>query len=331
MPAWFVRIAGVCAYGAAAVLAVWTTGLPAGVALPVPGLVPLAWTVVGLVWLRVLALLLWWADDTYGWFPRRGNDEAATRPSAISLTKGPARARRERPGLLRRLAASEFDSVPWVFLRQSLVWLLVVFAVTALSVLGRAHASQHVRSLVQAGAAHATATVVKAENVGERRDDEDAITGYYATLVLALPEDERVRVEGAFTDERPKPGSRVDVLWAPTAPELGGLVAEGQDMERHLDRDWGLTPSGTAFALLPLLLVLTCVLPTSIGAEADCLHEQAWSPLTQTVHAAAVTGFVLLALPYLSGTFTDDGASLFMAGIGLLALYIVLPVRAIMA
>ncbi|MFI8320993.1 hypothetical protein [Streptomyces sp. NPDC085529] len=119
MPAWSVGISGVLAYTAAAVLAVWTIGLPAGVPLPVPGLVPLAWTVVGLVWLRVLALCLWWADDTYGWFPQRASRER--NPSTVSLEKGRARPRRERPGLLRRLPSSEYESVPWVFLRQSLV------------------------------------------------------------------------------------------------------------------------------------------------------------------------------------------------------------------
>lgn len=331
MPAWFVRISGVFAYTAAAVLAVWTSGLPAGVAYPVPGLVPLAWIVVGLVWLRVLALLLWRADESYGWFPRRGKDEGATRPSGVSLEKGPDRPRRQRPGLFRRLATSEYDSVPWVYLRQSLVWLLVVFAVVALGVLGRSHTSQHARALVQAGAAHATATVVKTGNVSERRGDEDAVTGYYATLVLAVPENARIRVEGAFTDEKPELGSRVDVLWAPTAPELGGLVEEGRDMERYLDRDWELTLLGLAFALFPLLFVLTIMLPTAIGAEADSLHEQAWSPLTQIVHATVVTGCVLLALPFLSGTSSGGGIPLGVAGIGLLALYITLPIRALIA
>lgn len=329
MPAWFVRISGVFAYTAAAVLAVWTIGLPAGVPLPVPGLVALAWTVVGLVWLRVLTLWLWWTDDMYDWFPQRASREGS--PSAVSLEKGRPRPRRNQPGLLRRLASSEYESVPWVFLRQSLVWLLVVLAVVALNVLGRAHTSAHIRSLVQAGAAHATATVVKAENVRARLDDEDAVTGYHATLVLTVPGDGRIRVKGAYTYEKPTPGSRVDVLWAPTAPRLGGVVTEGSDLERYLDRGWGPTLSGTAFGLFPLLLVLTCMLPTSIGAEADSLNELAWSPITQTVHATAVTGFVLLVLPFLTGTFTDGGGPLAVAGLGLLALYIALPVRAVIA
>ncbi|MFF9848019.1 DUF3592 domain-containing protein [Streptomyces litmocidini] len=330
MSAWFVRISSVLAYVAAAVLALWATGLPAGVPLPVPGLVPLAWTVVGLVWLRVLALCLWWADDNFGWFPQWGDDEA-WRTSAVSLEKGPARPRRERPGLFRRLASYEYESIPWVFLRQSLVWLLVVLAVVALGGFSRAHTSHHVRSLVQAGAAHATATVVKVENIHEQRDDEGEVTGYNATLVLTVPGGEQVRVEGASTAARPEPGSRVDLLWAPAAPELGGVVEEGTDLDLYLDRTWGITLSGLAFGLLPLLLVLTCMLPTAIGADADSLQEQAWSPLDQTVHAAAITGFLLLVLPYLSGTFTDGGGTLGAAGLGLLALYIAMPVRALMA
>ncbi|MFD6246393.1 hypothetical protein [Streptomyces roseolus] len=317
------------AYAAAAALALWTAGLPAGVPLPTPGLVPLAWTVVGLVWLRVLALCLWWADDNFGWFRRRG-DDGPKRPPAVSLDKGAAPLRRARPGPLRRLASYEYESVPWVFLRQSFVWLLVVLAVVALGGFSRAHTSQYVRSLVQAGAAHATATVVKAEDVREQRDDEDAVTGYRATLVLSVPGGAQVRVEDASTAGRPKPGGRVGLLWAPTAPELGGIVGKGADLERYLDRSWGLTLSGTAFGLLPLLLVLACVLPVAIGAEADSLQEQAWSPLDQTVHAAAVTGFLLLAMPYLTGTFTGGGAPLGAAGIGLLALYVAMPVRAMM-
>ncbi|MEU6880288.1 hypothetical protein [Streptomyces sp. NPDC046712] len=73
------------------------------------------------------------------------------------------------------------------------------------------------------------------------------------------------------------------------------------------------------------------MLPTAIGAEADSLQEQAWSPIAQTVHATALTAVVLAALPYLSGTFSGGAAPLGLVGLGLLVLYIVMPIRALVA
>ncbi|MFI8520985.1 hypothetical protein ACIGEZ_24655 [Streptomyces sp. NPDC085481] len=331
MLVWSVRITGVLAYAAAAVLAVWTAGLPTGALLPVPGLVTLSWTVVGLVWLRVVALWIWWSDDNYYWMPHHWTDARKTNAPTVSLEKGVTPSRRERPGVFRRLASYEYESVPWVFLRQALVWLLVVVSVVALAGLGRSHTSQYVRSLVQAGAGYSAATVAEVADVRQMRNDEDEVTGYHATLFLTLPDGSQVRSQGAYTKDKPKPGSRVEVLWAPAAPELGGVVEDGAQLDRYLNRDWGLTLSGSAIALFPLLLVLACMLPTSVAAEADSLQEQAWSPIAQTVHAAVVTGVVLAALPYLSGTFSSGGVPLGVAGIGLLALYIVMPIRALVA
>ncbi|MEV6327906.1 hypothetical protein [Streptomyces sp. NPDC051909] len=325
MLAWFVRMSGVLAFAGAAVLCVWVAGLPAGVALPAPGLVAMTWAAIGLVWLRVVALWVWWSDDTYLWMPYT----SPARP--VSLAKGSGGERRQGPGVLRRLATSEYESVPWVYLRQAAVWLLMLASLAALNVLGQSHTSQHVRSLVRAGAAYSTATVAEVADVTEMRDDEDEVTGHHATLLLTLPDGSRVRSEGAYTEKRPKPGDRVRTLWAPAATELGGVVEEGASLGRYVDRDWGLTLSGTAVVLLPLILVLACMLPTAIAAEADSLQEQAWSPIAQTVHAAAVTGVMLAALPYLSGTFSDDSVSLGVAAVGLLALYIAMPIRALMA
>ncbi|MBT2440763.1 hypothetical protein J7E93_11720 [Streptomyces sp. ISL-36] len=329
MPAWFVRISGGLAYTAAALLSLWVSGLPAGVALPASGLVALAWAVVVLVWLRVVALWLWWSDDNYFWMPahRSRTERSDARP--LSLEKGAGSVRRQRPSVLRRLAAYEYASVPWVYMRQAAVWLLVLLSFMALSVLGHSHTSQHIRSLVRAGAAYSTATVTEVVDVTEIRDDEDRVTGYHATLLLALPDGSRVRSQGAYTEDEPKPNSRVEVLWAPTATALGGVVAEGEPLERHLDREWGLTLYGMVITAFALLLVLACMLPISVGAEADNLQDLAWSPVEQTVHAAAVTGILLAALPYLSGTFSDGSVQLGAACFGLLALYIAMPIRAL--
>ncbi|MFD7323203.1 hypothetical protein ACFV9D_19245 [Streptomyces sp. NPDC059875] len=330
MLTWFVRISGMLAYVAAALLGLWVSGLPAGVVLPAPGLVAMAWVVVALVWLRVVALWLWWSDDNYFWFPAHWFHAEKSGARAVSLKKGADSVRRQRPGVLRRMTAYGYESVPWVYLRQAAVWLLVLVSFVALSALGESHASQHIRSLVHAGVAYSTATVSGVVDVTEMRDDEDMVTGYHATLLLALPDGSQVSSQGASTEGKPKPGSRVEVLWAPTATELGGIVAEGEPLERHLDREWGLTPYGAAGAAFALLFVLACMLPISVGAEADSLQELAWSPVAQTMHATAVTGILLAALPYLSGTFSDGSLQLVVACFGLLALYIAMPIRAIL-
>ncbi|MEU6619748.1 hypothetical protein ABZ926_02995 [Streptomyces litmocidini] len=311
------------AFTGAAALSLWVAGLPAGIPLPAPGLVTMAWVVVGLVWLRVVTLWIWWSDDHYYWMPHTSE----ARPVSLEKDGGD---RRQRPGLLRRLSAYEYESVPWVYLRQSAVWALMLVSLAALNALGESHASQHVRSLVQAGAAYSTATVAETADITEIRD-EDVLTGHRSTLVLALPDGSRIRSRGAYTENRPKPGDRVQTLWAPAAPELGGVVEEGTSFDRYLDRGWGLTLSGAGVVVLPLLLVLACMLPTALAAEADSLHEQAWSPIAQTVHATAVTGVVLAALPYLSGTFSDGAALLGAAMVGLVALYVIMPIRALVA
>ncbi|QGZ47371.1 hypothetical protein GPZ77_02175 [Streptomyces sp. QHH-9511] len=290
-----------------------------------------AWTVIGLIWLWVVALWIWWSDDNYYWMPHHWSDAKKSGARPDSLEKGTGDGRRQRMCVLRRPAAYEYESVPWVYSRQAAVWLLMLVSLAALSALGESHASQYVRSVVQAGAAYSTATVAEVADLTVMRDDEDKVTGHYATLTLTLPDGNRTRSQGAYTENRPKPGDRVKTLWAPTAPELGGVVKAGEPLGRYLDRDWGLTLTGAAVLVLPLILVLALMLPTAIGAEADSLQEQARSPIAQTVHATVVTGVLLATLPYLSGTFSHGAVPLVTAGFGLLTLYIVMPIRALVA
>ncbi|GAA0276052.1 hypothetical protein GCM10010302_12090 [Streptomyces polychromogenes] len=218
----------------------------------------------------------------------------------VSLAKGGG------PGVLRRLADREYESAAWVFLRQSAVWSLVVLAIAAMNVLGTSHGSPYVRSLLQAGAAYTTATVAQVSDVRELLNGEEERVGYHTTLVVTTPQGSRVRSERAFTPHRPEPGNQVRILWAPTAPELGGLVGTDEPLDRYVKRDWGPTLRGVAPAAFGLLLVLTCMLPVSVAAEADGLQEQAWSPFAQTVHAAAITAVLAAVLPYLTGT-VDGG------------------------
>ncbi|MFJ5779472.1 hypothetical protein [Streptomyces sp. NPDC093094] len=315
---------------AAAVLGLWTAGLPRGALLPVPGLVGLAWTLIGLVWLRVVAL---WTgrlrEGEYFWVSLQ--EPSRKEPAGpVSLAKGAGGVRRNRPGVLRRLRTYGYDSVWWVYLRQSTVWLLLLVSFVALAGLGESYGSGHIRSLLRAGAAYDPAGVAEVTDVEERRS-EGEVVGYRSTLLLALPDGSRVRTEGVFTRYEPKPDSRLDVLWAPTAPGLGVVVEDGEDLERYLDRDWRLTLSRMAPGAIALLLILTTMLPISIAAEDEGLQELAWSPLAQTVHAGVVTGVLLVALPFLNGTAAgSDVLRIGAACVALPALYIAMPVRTLL-
>ncbi len=108
----------------------------------------------------------------------------------------------------------------------------------------------------------------------------------------------------------------------------------GQDLTRYLDRDWGLDTRELWIALAGLLIVLLTLVPVGIGAAEmnDGLHELAWSPGAQTVHAAGVTGILLAVLPCLTGTASGLGelAALWAACFGLLVLYLGLGIRAVL-
>ncbi|WP_438318465.1 hypothetical protein ACSHWO_34140 [Streptomyces sp. HUAS TT3] len=163
------------------------------------------------------------------------------------------------------------------------------------------------------------------------RRSEGEVVGYDSTLLLALPGGVRVRAEDASTRYEPRPDGRVQMLWAPGAPSLGGVVDDGEDLGRYVDRGWGLTLGGIAPGAFVLLLILVAMVPVSIAAEDDGLQELAWSPVTQTVHACAVTGVLLAALPFLSGTASaNDVLGIGAACVGLPALYLVLPIRALL-
>ncbi|MGW2680354.1 hypothetical protein [Streptomyces sp. NPDC001436] len=82
---------------------------------------------------------------------------------------------------------------------------------------------------------------------------------------------------------------------------------------------------------MALLLILAVLLPLAVAVEDDGLEDLAWSPLAQTVHAAGITGVMLAALPFLSGTASGGGAlGIGAACVGLCALYVVMPIWALM-
>ncbi len=326
MLTWSVRISAALAYTAMAVVVLWTAGLPGGVAAQGTGLAAAAWVAGGLLWLRVVALWVWWSDDNYSWMSR-----LAARRRTVSLLKGP-RPGRFRSGsnrMDRHNSSSVFASRRWVYLRQSAVWLLLPLACAALAGFSQAYESETVRSVVRAGASVSVATVVEAHDVVENTSEGSTI-GYFSKLTLALPGGGTIRAEGAYTPRQPEPDDKVEVLWAPSAPELGGRVHYQTAMSHYVDQDWGLTLSDLPALAIGTITVLAFVVTLGIATQEDGLHDLAWRPVSQTVHAVVVSGVLLGALPYLAGTATSSADALgvlFLSSFALLILYIGMHLR----
>jgi hypothetical protein len=157
-----------------AVVVLGTAGLPAGVTAQEHGLVTVTWVAGGLLWLRVVALWVWWSDDNYFWMSR-----LADRRRAVSLVKG-SRLGRFRSRSSRRYGASrpfDFEGRRWVYVRQSAVWLLLPLACAALAGFGQTYESETVRSVVRAGASVSVATVVEAHDVVENTSEGSTALG----------------------------------------------------------------------------------------------------------------------------------------------------------
>lgn len=314
-----------------AVVVLWTAGLPGGAAPYGGGPVTAVWVAGGLLWLRVVALWVWWSDEEYSWV-----SGLAARRRTVSLLKavrpGRLRARDRSRRKYRSRSPFDFGSRWWVYVRQSAVWLLLPFACAALAGFAQANESETVRSVVRAGAAVSVATVVEAHDVVENTSEGSTI-GYFSKLTLALPGGGTVRAEGAYTPREPEPDDKVEVLWAPSAPELGGRVHYEIKMSRYLDREWGLTRADLPALAIGMVLVLAFVVTLGCAAEEDGLDDVAWRPVAQTVHAVVVSGVLLAALPYLAGTATGrEGATalLYLGSLALLFLYIGMYLRTLL-
>ncbi|WP_329611618.1 hypothetical protein [Kitasatospora herbaricolor] len=285
-----------------------------------------AWAAGGLLWLRVVALWVWWSDDNYFWMAR-----LADRRRTVSLVKG-SRLGRIRSRSSRRYGASrsfDFEGRRWVYVRQSAVWLLLPLACAALAGFGQTYESETVRSVVRAGASVSVATVVEAHDVVENTSEGSTI-GYFSKLTLALPGGGTISAEGAYTPGKPEPDDKVEVLWAPSAPELGGRVHYKTTMSHYLDQGWGLTLSDLPALAIGAITVLAFVVTLGVATREDGLHDLAWRPVSQTVHAVVVSGVLLAALPYLAGTATGSQGALgvlFLGSFALLVLYIGMHLR----
>ncbi|MDY0813961.1 hypothetical protein [Kitasatospora purpeofusca] len=313
---WVARVSAVGAWAVLSVAIVWAFGLGGGTRRPLTTLDTLGRIGIGLLWLRVAAL---WAAKAVRVWTRRERHR-------VSLSKDAAPPRFRVP--------LTFDAAPWVWVRLAAVLLLLPVAAALPGALNAMDGGEAVRALKNAGAVLSTATVVGVTDAEEVEDSDGVVTHYDSDLELVLPDGSRITAWGADTAEEPRADDRVQVLWAPSAPQLVPLVRT-EDLSQHVDT--GMTIGGMRlFLLLFFGLFFVCfVVPLSVAAGADELHDLAWRPLAQTALPVLATLLFLWIRPLLTGVGIGGPESVLPAVFGgfavpLLLLYIGLAVRALL-
>ena len=304
---WTVRLCGLVGWVAVAVACAWLLGV-GGVPRPWNGLLGWGAVAAGCAVGRAGAL---WGVRRLG---RSGDGVSLNKAhgggSWASYDRlGPEVLGRRRPPLGYVLGRC-LDSRGWIRVRSCAVWLLVGFASAALFVglLAAGSRDDRVDALRDAGARVSSATVV--ERPGGVREDlsEDVVRGYSARLVVAVSGGpERLAVKGAYTFDKPRAGTEVEVLWAPSAPELGGYVHERKDLSALAGGRWSAFSGGAdgrdSLVAFVLVMVIGCVLAAvfTFTAGPGALQRLAWSPGVQTVRAALTAAVFLGWRPLLLG------------------------------
>lgn len=211
--------------------------------------------------------------------------------------------------LLREVPDGEFADEFWVKLRTFLLWLLVAFSSGALFValLTSSDSGDKLDSLRDAGAEVSTATVVERQSVREELSD-GAVKGYVSRLVVAVPGGvERLTVRGAYTEDKPREGTEVEVLWARSDPGLGGYANESKDLTALAESRWQAFQDdelGDASLVAFIVIVGFGSLMAPLFAvlcDADELQRRAWSPGTQTVRAVLTVAVFWGWSPFMLG------------------------------
>ncbi|MFJ9005203.1 hypothetical protein [Streptomyces canus] len=303
---WTVRLVGLVGWVAAAVACWWLLGVAS---TPRPWTGPLVWGAVaaGCAVLRAGAL----------WGLRPGSGRVVLEKSGSG-------------GALDEVLGFSFDSAGWIRARSGAVWLLVTFACGALFVglMTGTAGNERVAELRDAGAEVSAARVVEPPREVRADLSEDVVRGYTSRLVVAVQDDGPAGLATrAYTHDEPRVGAEVEVLWARSAPELGGYVHEREDLRTLAAGRWEAFPDGAngrdallAFVLAMVTVgVFALVLTFTPGPRA--LQELAWSAPVQTVYAVLITAVFVGWRPLLLG----DGASvaeglLGVGGFGLLVL-----------
>ncbi|WP_225832289.1 hypothetical protein [Streptomyces sp. NK08204] len=294
---WLVRMCGLVGWGAGAVACAWLLGV-APTSHPWNG--PLVWggVAAGSTAPRVVAL----------WALRLMDEAGPPGLGGVSLKKGVRQSGVGKTGARR---PGFDDCALWVKGRTAVVWLLVAVASGAMfACLMSMPSDGRIEKLRDAGAGVSTARVVgKPLRTRAELDDEDQVQGYASRLVLAVDGGPgHLLVKGAYTYDEPRDGTRVQVLWSPSEPGLGGYVNEAKDLPTLAAGRWKAFPddeSGRAalhaFVLLAVVGGVVMGSVFSLAPDTDSLRERAWSAWAQTVRGLFVVGLYLAWRPILLG------------------------------
>ncbi|MFI2761149.1 hypothetical protein ACH5A3_20120 [Streptomyces echinatus] len=318
---WLVRLCGLVGWAAGVVACVWLLGV-APMSHPWNG--PLVWggVAAGCAAVRVVAL---WSLRLMGEDGPPGPGGASP-GSGVSLEKGARKSGAVRSGAGKPGAPWPWtdDSALWIKGRTVAVWLLVGLAAGAMfGCLMSMQSNDRIERLRDAGAEVGPARVVgEPLRVRPERDDEDRVKGYASRLTLAVAGGRaRVLVKGAYTYDRPRAGTPVQVLWSRSRPELGGYVNESRDLPALAAGRWKPFPDDDqgraalfAFVLVTVVFGLVMAAVFSLAPDPDALQERAWSAWAQTVRGLFVAGLYLAWRPILLGQEANLVSLLFAGG-----------------
>ncbi|MBB4711471.1 hypothetical protein BJ965_001353 [Streptomyces luteogriseus] len=302
---WVVRLCALVGWVATAVACFWLLG---ATAMPRPWTEPYVWGAVAVACAVVRVLALWGLRVLPG--------ENRTPGEPVSLSK--VADRRSVSGSVSLSEALGFsfsdldEARGWIKLRTGAVWALVAFASGAffVALLTSANAGEKLDDLRTAGAEASTATVVGGpQAIREELTDEHAVKGYVSRLVVSVPGGPgRLPVRGAYTYDRPRAGTEVDVLWARSAPELGGYVNESKNLRVLAEARWNAFADdelgvASLLAFLVIVVVFGGVLGVvfTLAPQADVLQRLAGSAPFQTVRAALAVAVFWAWSPTLLG------------------------------
>ncbi|MEU1822012.1 hypothetical protein ABZ502_06070 [Streptomyces abikoensis] len=293
---WAIRGFAGLTYVAAAAACVWALGIDYQPP-PHTGVLVCVWTAAGSLIVR--AVLLW----VRRWHGIRTLPDWS---KAVSLEKGK---HRNRARTWDVLDATPDGPEGWIKFRQLAANVLLLSAsMTAVTLINLPRNDSLPIRLQHAHPEVATATIAEPPRITGKDyddDDRDRVVAYYSKVKVSVPGGPaRLSVGPIRSSEPPRVGERLQVLWSPSSPSLGGYADSPDRLEHLAHAQWRANLTGgvsTAIAAVFGLVMLPWVFCFAFGLDDDLLNEIAWSPGTQSGYALILAGVAYGYTPALTG------------------------------